>query len=116
VIKMIECSRCKNNCPNIAWEMHGIDTSEFCTCIVEQINQLAAIKLQQQEEYMGIPLDLTQKHLQTIANARDFWHPEELFEEVEVVGMMGDEIGADEYSFYTIFDGLVDELFEYDDE
>jgi hypothetical protein len=83
--------------------------------VVDKVRQLATEKLQQgMTSYAGIPFNLTQKHLETISTAKDFWHPEDLFDEVKVIedDEEQDIIGADEYSFYTIFDGLVDELFE----
>ena len=105
---MIECSRCRNNCPNTMWETEGWNSAEFCEFIVEKIRQMAKTYICNAK----IPSDHIEKHLDTIANAKDFWHYEDLFEEGEHSLDADYEETEDESEFWIIFDEMVDELFE----
>jgi len=104
---MIECSRCNNNCANARYLGESINTAEFCAFIVDKLRKMAKTYICNEK----IPSEHIERHLATIANAHDFWHPEDLFDEGDR-GEDGEDMSEDEAEFWTIFDGMVDELFE----
>lgn len=105
---MVMCDTCSDgDCLNNTEEgRDSINSAEFCKPMIKLINLRAKTYVCNEK----IPSENIERHLRTIQGATDFWHPEDMFDEGDR-GPDGEDMSEDEDEFWTIFDGLTDEIF-----
>jgi hypothetical protein len=108
---MVMCEECTNeDCSNAFFDkkegLCGVNTAEFCVPMIELVKKKAKTHVSNAK----IPSENIERHLRTIQNARDFWHPEDLFNEGDREPD-GEGVSEDEAEFWTIFDEIVDRVF-----
>jgi hypothetical protein len=100
---MVMCEECTiEDCSNSFWDRReglcGINTAEFCKVMIDLVKEKAKTHVSNAK----IPSQNIEKHLQTIQNALDFWHPEFNIDE---------SLAEDEAEFWLVLDEIVDEIF-----